>query len=362
MPLDKARTLVGLGLAGHVAAAIAIIFAYQSTGSSALLALAIMFLVVVAHHAVLMSGLREAANPADARHPFGHGRELYFWCFVAAVLLFAHGAGVAIFEGISKLKSPVFLSLGTVAQTMLFCALVVQAAIAYGWTTAWPGSHRDSLLTGTSDPVRTAVAVDNAAATVAVLVCLAGLNAAEHSGMRTGDAAAALAIGFIMAAVAAFMCVRTKAVLVGQAATPTVRTAVRSLLQSELGSGRPIAAVQDIKTLELGGGDLLVAAAVRFKQNETARAVADATARLQQSVAAELPQVSEFFLSVTADPATQVETSTNALQSQDRDAALATTSPAPHDGQAALADAGQNHPDPPQAGGPHRGGRKKRRH
>lgn len=358
MPYDKAKSLVTLALAGHLGAAVAVILGYGATGASALLALAILLLVVVAHHAVLLSGLAQAQRPSDARHPFGHGRELYFWSFVAAVLLFAHGAGVAIFEGISKLKAPEFVSLGTSAQAMLFLALLTQAGIAYLWTTAWPASEAEDTSTASRDPVRTALATANIAAALAALIALAGLNAAEHSGLRAGDAAAALLIGFIMAIVAALMSIRTKAVLIGEAATPAVRTAVRTLLQRDVGPGRPIAAVHDVKTLELGGGDLLISAEVRFKGGETVHTVAETTERLRAAIHGDLPQVSHFFLSVL--PGAEPERIASSSGSP--------AAPAPEAPQVAMASA-SNPPDPrptdprrPHDHGSHKGGRKKRRH
>lgn len=350
MPLDNAKTLVRLALFGHLVAVLAIIFGYQATGSSALLALAIVALVVVAHHGVLLSGLSEAANAADARHPFGHGRDLYFWSFVAAVLLFAHGAGVAIFEGIAKLKAPAFISLGTTAQAMMFVALVVQAGIAYAWVRTG-SADGEATLTDLRNPVRTVVAADNIALTLAVLVALAGVNAAEHSAIRAADAASALAIGFLMAAVAAFMSVRTKAILVGRAATPTVRTTVRTILHTETGPGNPIAAIDDIRTLELGGGDLLVAADVRFKPGEAAQSIAETTARLRQSIESELPQVTNFFLTLASNTATPP--STSAVHADD-----AATGPPPVSASGPTQTAAS-----PQPGDrPHGGGKKKRRH
>jgi cation diffusion facilitator family transporter len=334
MLTDKAKTLVVLALAGHLAAAAAVVVAYQAVGASALLTLSILLFVVIAHHLVLLSGLAETQRPADARHPFGYGRELYFWSFVAAVLFFAHGAGVAVFEGISKLKAPEFVSLGGTAQAMLFVAVVIEAGIAYCWTTAFPA--RDgaaSALDDFRDPVRTVVVVENLAAVAAVLVALAGLNAAEHSGWRAADAVASLGIAAVMAAVAAVMCVRTKAVLVGEAAGPSLRSALRTLIGAETGAGCPIAAIDEIKTLNLGGGDLLVSANVRFKDGSTAGSVADTAARLQRAIQEELPQVSHFFLSVPGD------------------ADAGATAPPTDDG-----------PEPPLSGGQARHGKKGRRH
>lgn len=353
MPLDNAKTLVRLALLGHVTAGLAVILGYQATGSSALLALAIVALVVVAHHAVLLSGLSEAGDPADARHPFGHGRDLYFWSFVAGVLLFAHGAGVAIFEGIAKLKAPAFVSLGTMAQSMMFVALLLQAGIAYAWTTTRPSrDETETTLVDLRNPVRTVIAVENIAATIAVLVALAGVNAAEHSGVRMADAAAALALGFLMAAVAAFMSVQTKAILVGRAASPAVRTALRALVHTETGPGNPIAAVNDIRTLELGAGDLLVAADVRFRPGETAQSIAATTERLRQSVEAELPQVTNFFLAPAADPASPTPASAApAPDATDHRTNTGTVPPGAPTGQ-------PSHP----GDRPHGGSRKKRRH
>lgn len=286
------KGLTAAALGGNAVAAFGKIVAYALTGSSALLSEAIHSLVAVTHQILLLFGLGQADRPADARHAFGFAKELYFWSFIAAILLFSHGAGVAIYEGIQKLKSPPFLSISAFSYGALILALIIQSAAAYVLfkdrrTVAAP-----------RDPARAALNVETIAALTGVLIALAGVLATDQFGWRYGDAMASLGVGFVMAAVAVVMCLRIRGLIVGEAASPALRSRLRAFLQAETGPGRPLAAVHDIRTLHIGPDDVLVAAYVQFNDGETARNVEETTTRLEHDIRAESADVSHVFIVV----------------------------------------------------------------
>ncbi len=289
------KTIVAAALGGNAVSAAGKILAYALTGSSALLSEAIHSLVAITHQILLLFGIGQSERPADARHAFGYARELYFWSFIAAILLFSHGAGVAIYEGIQKLKTPPFLSIAPVSYAALGVALALQIAVAFFLL-------RDrtvaSALSAPRDPARSALGIETLAALAGLLIALAGLVATDLLGFRYGDALASLGIGFVMAAVAAVMCLRIKGLIVGEAANPALRSRLRGLLHAETGPGNPLAAVHEIRTLHLGPDDLLVAAYVQFKDGETARTVEETTARLEDSIAGYAPEVRHVFIAV----------------------------------------------------------------
>lgn len=286
------KGLVAAALGGNALAAAGKIVAYALTGSSALLSEAIHSLVAITHQILLLFGVGQANRPADARHAFGHARELYFWSFIAAILLFSHGAGVAIYEGIQKLKNPPFLSISAVSYGALLVALVVQSVLAYML-------FKDRAAGAVSrDPARAALSVETLAALAGVTIALAGLLATDQLGFRYGDAIASLGVGFVMAAVAVVMCLRVRRLIVGEAANPALRSRLRTILQAETGPGRPLSAVHEIRTLHIGADDVLVAAYVQFREGETARTIEATTSRLERSIKAEAADISHVFVVV----------------------------------------------------------------
>lgn len=281
-----------IALAGNFGCALAKIAAFAASGSSALLSEAIHTLAAIAHQILMLVGLEQTDRPADARHAFGHAKEIYFWAFIAAILLFSHGAGVAIYEGIQKFKNPPYISITEWSYVALAGALAVQLGILVLLRRA-PTVSVDE-----SKPISTALTVEAYAGIAGTSLALAGIFAADQLGIRYADALASLAVGFVMAATAAFMSLKIKSVIVGQAAGAGVRATIRGLISAEAAPGRPIATIHDVRTLQLGLDDVLVAANVAFRDDETARSVEDTTIRLDRSIKAQLPQVRHVFLAV----------------------------------------------------------------
>lgn len=364
------KTIVAAALGGNAVSAAGKILAYALTGSSALLSEAIHSLVAITHQILLLFGIGQSERPADARHAFGYARELYFWSFVAAILLFSHGAGVAIYEGIQKLKTPPFLSIAPASYAALGVALALQIAVAFFLL-------RDrtvaSALSAPRDPARSALGIETLAALAGLLIALAGLVATDLFGFRYGDALASLGIGFVMAAVAAVMCLRIKGLIVGEAANPALRSRLRGLLHAETGPGNPLAAVHEIRTLHLGPDDLLIAAYVQFKDGETARTVEETTARLEDSIAGYAPEVRHVFIAVQPadagefphedelDAPEQEAPELDAIGPEVKDDLDAVLSQ-PHPSVRAPASPGQAKPTPPSPAGNRKTRKKKRRH
>lgn len=339
-----AKGAVLTALAGNIACALAKIAGYAASGSSALLSEAIHSLAAIAHQILLLFGLQQSDRPADARYAFGHAKEIYFWSFIAAILLFSHAAGVAIYEGIQKLKAPPFLSISDGSILALAAALAVQLAllVVLRRMPATDAQHK---------PVTAAVTIEAIAGITGSAVALAGVIAAAHLGLPQADAFASLAVGFVMAATAVVMSLKIKSVIVGEAAGPGVRSAIRGLVAAETAPGRPIATIHDVRTLQLGLDDVLVAANVAFRDGESAASVEETSLRLDRAIKAQLPQVSHVFLAVQpVDPS----------EAWDEDEAE--TDAAETIGSSRQHPAGQPHASNPASGGePQRKRRNKKR-
>ncbi len=291
-----------VALACNFGLAVATLAAAGWTGSSALLAEAIHTLVDTSSQALLLLGLGRAARAADARHPFGYGREIYFWSFIVAVLLFAMGAGVAMFEGIDRLTHPRELKEAHVAYLVLSIALLLQGVVlakalgAVGPARGEAGAL--AALRAAKDPTLFTVVLETMASLVGIAVALAGLVAANEAGIAPADGMASIAIGLVMAAVAAFMAVEIKGLIVGEATHPSVLDGLRVLVGAETGDDRPIRRIHEIRTMHLGPDDVLVVASCDFHAAETAAGVAATGVRIEHAIRARYPQVKRVYIEV----------------------------------------------------------------
>jgi cation diffusion facilitator family transporter len=292
--------LVALGC--NLAIAAAKFVAYTMTGSSAMLSESIHSLVDTSNQALLLHGMKRSKRPADAKHPFGYSTELYFWSFIVAILLFSLGAGVAIYEGFEKLHNPHPLENVHINYIVLFTAIALESFSTYKALTEFNKQRgEDGLVTAlrsSKDPALFAIVLEDLAALAGLLVALAGVFAADRLGMPQADGIASIVIGFILAAVAAFMSIEIRSLIVGEAASPAVRGGLVNLIKAETGAGKPIRVINEIRTMHLGPHDVLVAASVDFNDAETAASVEATTARLERAVKAKYPEVQQFFIEV----------------------------------------------------------------
>ena len=306
MAASGSTKVVLSALAANALIATAKFAAAAWTGSAAMLSEAIHSLADTANQGLLLHGARKARRPADARHPFGYAKELYFWAFVVAVLLFSLGAGVAIYEGIHKWRKPEPVTDPWVNFAVLGLALVCEAgstALAVAEFNRQRGNAGAFLaLRGSKDPALFTVLLEDLAAIAGLLVALAGLTAAHVFGWPAGDAVASIVIGIILGLVAAFMAIETKALLIGEAAAPEVVATISRLIAGEMGAAGPIRELGHLKTMHLGPDDVLVAASLAFKETESAASVQATVARLEAQIRARVPQVRHLYLEAQDQP------------------------------------------------------------
>jgi len=294
------RRVVLIALGANLGIALAKFLAAAWTRSSAMLSEAIHSLVDTSNQALLLYGLARSQRPADARHPFGYSKELYFWSFVVAVLLFSMGAGVSIYEGIEKLRDPHPISDFWINYSVLGVALALESLSAYkalsefstrrgsrGWIAALRASKDAALFT---------VVLEDLAAVTGLLIALVALLCVQHLGWNRADAIASIAIGLLLAAVAAFMSIEIKSLLVGEAASPKVLAGIEAILAGEVRPGGPLVAINDIRSMHLGPDDILVAASVDAVDGIPAEKVEALTTKLERAIKARFPEVRRLFI------------------------------------------------------------------
>jgi len=294
------RKVVLIALAANFGIAIAKFVAAAWSRSSAMLSEAIHSLVDTSNQALLLYGLNRARRPADAHHPFGYSKELYFWSFVVAVLLFSMGAGVSIYEGIEKLRNPHPISDFWVNYLVLAIALALEGFSAYKAMTAF-NSHRGprgwlAALRASKDAALFTVLLEDVAAVSGLLIAFIALICVQVLGWGQADAVASILIGLLLATVAAFMSVEIKGLLIGEAANPKVLAGIESILRAEVGPRGPLIAVNEIRTMHLGPEDVLVAASVDAIDGIPAEEVERVVSKLEHAIKARYPEVRRLFI------------------------------------------------------------------
>lgn len=276
--------------------------AYVWTGSSAMLSEAIHSLVDTSNQALLLYGMKRAARPADVHHPFGHSKELYFWSFIVAILLFSLGSGVAIYEGAQKLTNPHPMENVHINYIVLLVAIALEGVSTWKAVGEFNQRRGDgaaiAALRSSKDPALFAIVLEDVAALTGLMIALLGVFASDRLGFAAGDGLASMGIGLVLGLVAAFMSVEIRSLIVGEAASPEVRSGLRQIIRAEVGAGKPIRAINEIRTMHLGPEDVLVAASVDFNDEETAKTVEAVNARLETAIRARFPEVRRLFIEV----------------------------------------------------------------
>ncbi|SDU07425.1 cation diffusion facilitator family transporter [Stappia sp. ES.058] len=300
MAATGSKKVIYAALAGNGLIAITKFFAAAYTGSSAMLSEGIHSLVDTGNQGLLLYGLKKADRPADDKHPFGYGVELYFWAFVVAILIFAVGSGISIYEGVQKILHPHPITSPIIAYVVLALAIVFESVawwIAYKEFDRVRGQRgilqavRDS-----KDPAVFTVLFEDTAAMAGLVVALLGLMGVQFLGLPWLDGAASVMIGVILALTAAFLAYETKSLLVGEAADPETVEIIRGLVEAT----PTVSRMNEIRTLHRGPQDVLLALSIDFENNLTVGKVEEAIYVLEVEIKRRFPIVRRVFIEVQA--------------------------------------------------------------
>ncbi len=251
-------------LVANIGIAIAKFVAASLTGSSSMLSEGVHSLVDSGNQVLLLYGQAKAARPPDAAHPFGYGRELYFWAFVVAILIFAVGAGVSIYEGWVHIAAPEPLRDPTANYIVLAIAVVLEGT---SWAIAvreFNGKRRSSSwwqsIRRSKDPAGFIVLFEDSAALVGLALAGLGVWLSHRLGDPRIDGVASIAIGMILATVAVLLAREAKGLLIGESAEPDLVATVWRMLEA-----RPeITAVNHVRTIHTAPDAVFVAISADF--------------------------------------------------------------------------------------------------
>ena len=290
------KKVIYAALLGNSLIAVTKFVAASITGSSAMLSEAIHSLVDTGNQGLLLYGMKRGARPADKDFPFGHGKEIYFWSFIVAILIFALGGGISVYEGIHHLLHPQPAKNPLINYLVLSLALIFEGV---AWLFALREFRRTKGENGyieavnqTKDPSVIVVLFEDSAAMLGLLVALIGIGLTQLTGSIYFDGGASIIIGFILIGTAIWLARETKSLLIGESAEPQIVQGIQEMVQKN----PIIEGVNEILTMHMGPDFILVTLGADFVDSASAAAVERQIAELDSQIKARFPRVKRVFI------------------------------------------------------------------
>lgn len=292
---DGSRRAILAAFFANLGIALAKLVGFVFTRAASLLAEAIHSLADTGNQGLLLLGGRQARRAASAEHPFGYGRDRYFWSFMVALVLFSFGGVFAITEGVSKLGDPHAIESPAWALGILGVALVLEgfslrtavdeASHAKGDESWW------SFIRHSKSPELPVVLLEDSGALLGLLAAFAGVSVAVATGDSRWDAAGSLVIGVLLVLIAGVLAVEMKSLLIGESASPTHLDAIRAALVAD-----EVRSVIHMRTEHIGPDELLVAAKIELAPDLTTPELAAAINRAEERLRAAVPIARIIYL------------------------------------------------------------------
>jgi cation diffusion facilitator family transporter len=298
---DGSARAIAAAFLANLGIAVAKFVAFGVTGAASMLAEGVHSVADTGNQALLFIGGRQSRKPPSQKHPFGHGRERYFWSFVVAVVLFTAGSLFALLEGVEKLRHPHELeswpwAVGTLLVAIVLESLSLRTAVresrAVKGSLPWRGFIRHAKV-----PELPVVLLEDTGALLGLAFALLGVGLAEITGNSRFDALGSIAIGLLLGCIAFILAVEMKSLLIGEAAAPAVQGRICAALEGTEGIRRVI----HLRTEHLGPEDLLVVAKIAVDPAMPAGETARLIDRAEVAVRAGVPEARLIFLEPDVD-------------------------------------------------------------
>jgi cation diffusion facilitator family transporter len=292
----SSRKAIYAALIGNTLIALTKFIAAAITGSAAMLSEGVHSLVDTGNQILLLLGLKRAARPPSPDFPFGHGKEIYFWSFVVAILIFGLGAGISVYQGYQHIVHAEPLQNVVVNYVVLGLAMLFEAgafSIAFREFSAQKGElgYVEAVRRG-KDPLLFVVLFEDGAAMLGLLAAMAGVTLAEATGNPVFDGAASVVIGLILAGTAIWLAYETQGLLIGESAAAWIVARIRRVLHEDA----TVKTINEVATLHMGPEFVLVTASVDFATDLSANEVESCVARLTREIKAIDPSIRRVFI------------------------------------------------------------------
>jgi cation diffusion facilitator family transporter len=264
MAEHSSRTAVIAALIGNILIAVTKAIAATISGSSAMLSEAVHSAVDSGNEILLLYGQHRAGKPPDRLHPWGYGRELYFWSFVVALLIFALGAGVSIYEGVEHIQRP-----EPISDPIVNYAVYAASAVFEGtsWWFGWSAFQRVrggkglfAAVHASKDPPSFMVLFEDSAALIGLVIAAIATAVSIHVGKPWVDGLGSVGIGLVLAIIAILLARESKDLLIGERARPELSRSIQDIAERQPG----VTAVEGILTSQLGPDQVIANVGLDF--------------------------------------------------------------------------------------------------
>jgi cation diffusion facilitator family transporter len=297
---SSSKKVIYAALLGNALIAVTKFAASVLTGSSAMLAEGIHSLVDTGNQGLLLYGLHKAKKPPDENFPFGHGKEVYFWSFVVAILIFALGSGISLYEGVLHILHPEPVRNPMINYVVLGLALLFEGG---AWFFAFKEFSRSKgqwtyvqAVKRGKDPTIFMVLFEDSAAVVGLIVAFSGIWLGQLTGIVYFDGIATVIIGLILGGTAVWLAYETKGLLIGERANQEVVQSIREMA----GNLDGVTHVNEVLTMHMGPEFILVNISVDFQDGVKSEIIEGCVADLDEAIKAKHPLVKRVFVEAEA--------------------------------------------------------------
>ena len=293
---ESNKVVVYAALFGNLAIALVKFVAAYLTNSSAMLSEAIHSVVDTLNEILLLYGMKKSQQPANARHPFGYGRELYFWAFIVALMVFALGAIVSIYQGISHIYHPEEMQNPMINYIVLGIAILCEGA---SWFVALKAFRKIKGKQGyfeafrrSKDPTTFTVLFEDSAALIGLFIALIGIYLSHALNMPMLDGLASILIGVVLAVSAILLARETKGLLMGETADPQLRHNVLMVAEQD----PAVHSANGVLTEQMGAHQVLASLSLEFKDNLTSDDIEACVNRIEAQIKQLHPEIVALFV------------------------------------------------------------------
>ncbi|WP_291355573.1 MULTISPECIES: cation diffusion facilitator family transporter [unclassified Acinetobacter] len=293
---DSNKIVVYAALAGNLAIALVKFVAAYITNSSAMLSEAIHSVVDTLNEILLLYGMKKSQQPANVRHPFGYGRELYFWAFIVALMVFALGAIVSIYQGIQHVLQPEEMQNPTINYIVLSIAIVCEGI---SWFVALKAFRKIKGEQGyfeafrrSKDPTTFTVLFEDTAALCGLFIALIGIYLAHALNIPELDGVASILIGIVLAVSAILLARETKGLLLGETADPLLRNDILLIAQED----EAVQSANGVLTEQIGAHQVLASLSLEFEDNLSSDDIEACVNRIEAKIKQIHPEIVALFI------------------------------------------------------------------
>lgn len=302
MSTSGSKNAIIAALFGNLLVACTKFFAGAITGSSAMFSEGVHSVVDTGNQGLLLLGMKCAQKEPDARFPFGHGKEIYFWSFIVAILIFALGAGISFYEGIHTIYHPKEIESAFVNYVVLVLAVIFEGgsfSIAYKEFVKIKGKKGYiEAVKGSKDPSLFVVLFEDFAAMLGLVIALLGVFFAQVTGIAEFDGIASVLIGCILGGTAIWLAVETKGLLIGESADQDTVDGIKKMVLKH----PKIEHVNEVVTLHMGPDYILLNLSANFKNSMQAGELEKTIEQLTKEIKTKFPKIQRVFIEAEAKP------------------------------------------------------------